>query len=140
MAWDAAAGTDLTKIPSRYTCTVDCAGALTLSTTLLPTTLFDDGVNSACGATNGICEPSTGLTMRFTDCTFSRTAAGAVAVGCGTVDVVDSGSSAFPAGTVVVGNVLEGAVVVGAVVVGAVDVGAVVRGADALVGEALSRE
>ena len=73
--------------------------------------------------------------MRFTDCTFSRTAAGAVAVGCGTVDVVDSGSSAFPAGTVVVGNVLEGAVVVGAV-----DVGAVVRGADALVGEALSRE
>ena len=99
MAWDAAAGTDLTKIPSRYTCTVDCAGALTLSTTLFPTTLFDDGVNTACGATNGICEPSTGSTMRFTDCTFSRTAAGAVTVGCGIVVV----------GNVVVGNVVVGA-------------------------------
>ena len=92
MAWAAAAGTDLTKIPSRYTCTVDCAGAFTLSTTLLPTTLLDDGANTTRGATNGICEPSVGLTMRFTGSTLLRTTVGASITGCaiiddGTVDV-----------------------------------------------------
>lgn len=86
MAWDAAAGTDLTKIPSRYTCTVDCAGALTLSTTLLPTTLLEDGVTTACGVSTGICEPSIGLTMRLTGSTLLRTTAGAVIAGCAIVD------------------------------------------------------
>ena len=86
MAWAAAAGTDLTRIPSRYTCTVDCAGALTLSTTLLPTTLFDDGVNTACGATTGICEPRVGLTMRLTGSTVLGLTAGVDTRGCGLVD------------------------------------------------------
>jgi len=93
MAWAAAAGTDLTRIPSRYTCTVDCAGALTLSTTLLPTTLLDDGVNTACGATTGICEPSSGLTMRFTGSTVLGSTDGVDTRGCGIVDdgTIDSG-------------------------------------------------
>ena len=86
MACAAAAGTDLTKIPSRYTCTVDCAGALTLSTTLLPTTLFDDGVDTACGATNGICEPRSGLTMRFTGSAVLGLTNGVDTRGCGIVD------------------------------------------------------
>ena len=110
MAWAAAAGTDLTKIPSRYTCTVDCAGALTLSTTLLPTTLFDDGVNTACGATTGICEPRVGLTMRLTGSTVLGLTDGVDTRGCGIVDdgtvdvvtvgraivVVDSGAASSP--------------------------------------------
>ena len=91
MAWAAAAGTDLTKTPSRYTCTVDCAGALTLSTTLLPTTLFDDGVNTACGATTGICEPRVGLTMRLTGITVLGLTDGVDTRGCGIVDVVTVG-------------------------------------------------
>ena len=86
MAWAAAAGTDLTRIPSRYTCTVDCAGALTLSTTLLPTTLFDDGVTTACGATTGICEPRVGLTMRLTGSTVLGPTDGVDTRGCGIVD------------------------------------------------------
>ncbi len=86
MAWAAAAGTDLTRIPSRYTCTVDCAGALTLSTTLLPTTLLDDGVSTACGATNGICEPRSGLTMRFMGSAVLGLTDGVDTAGCGIVD------------------------------------------------------
>ncbi len=86
MAWAAAAGTDLTRIPSRYTWTVDCAGALTLSTTLLPTTLLDDGVSTACGATNRICEPRVGLTMRLTGSTVLGPTDGVDTRGCGIVD------------------------------------------------------
>ena len=153
----AAAGTDLTRIPSRYTCTIDSAGALTLSTTLLPRTLFEDGANTACGTTDGICEPRIGLTMRPTCRALSRTTAGAVGAGRGATNdgivddgtvgvgivgraivVVVSGTSSPPSsppppppsGTVVVGNVVVGNVVVGNVVVGA----------DALGGEALSLE
>ena len=110
MAWAAAAGTDLTRIPSRYTCTVDCAGALTLSTTLLPTTLFDDGVTTACGETTGICEPRVGLTIRLTGSTVLGLTDGVDTRGCGTVDdgtvdvvtvgraivVVDSGAASPP--------------------------------------------
>ena len=162
----AAAGTDLTRIPSRYTCTIDCAGALTLSTTLLPTTLFDDGVNTACSTTVGINEPSTGLTSRFAGSTLPRTTAGAVAtgrgntndgivdggtIGVGTVGraivVVVSGASSPPSSPPPpppppspAGTVVVGNVVVGNVVVGNVVVGNVVVGADAPGGEALSLE
>ena len=156
MAWAAAAGTDLTKIPSRYTCTVDCAGALTLSTTLLPTTLFDDGVNTACGATTGICEPRVGLTMRLTGSTVLGLTDGVDTRGCGIVDdgtvdvvtvgraivVVDSGAASSPPppplspppppdGTEVV-EVVDGAAVV--------EVVEVVVGAAATGGAELNRE
>ena len=161
----AAAGTDLTRIPSRYTCTIDCAGALTLSTTLLPTTLFEDGSNTACGTTVGICEPRIGLTMRFAGCTLPNTTAGAVATGRGNTNdgIVDGGT--IGVGTVD-GGVTRRAIVVvvsgassppsspppppppppppsspaGTVVVGNVVVGNVVVGADALGGEELSLE
>ena len=161
MDFAAADGTDLTRTPSRYTCTIDCAGALTLSTTLLPTTLFDDGVNTACSTTVGMNEPSTGLTSRFAGSTLPNTTAGAVGAGRGNTNdgIADGGT--IGVGTVD-GGVTRRAIVVvvsgaspapsspppppppsspaGTVVVGNVVVGNVVVGADALGGEELSLE
>ena len=164
----AADGTDLTRIPSRYTCTIDCAGALTLSTTLLPTTLLEDGINTACSTTVRMDEPSTGLTSRFAGCTSPNTTAGAVATGRGNTNdgmvddgiaddgTVDGGLTRRAIVVVVVSGASSppsppsspppppsspaGTVVVGNVVVGNVVVGNVVVGADALGGEALSLE
>ena len=104
----AAAGTVFTSTPSRYTCTTDRAGARTLSTTLLPTTLDEAGDDAAARTSAGSCDPIFGLVKRLEP-------------GIGAVARAERGTVVVGAGVVVVGTVVVGA---GAVVVGTIVAGA----------------